>query len=476
MVNQRVIGLGERGMNLIARPRFVGNDHDARCHGGKGSTGTTASTFRSRHRRLPCPLVLRRLALLFIAIGAAAGFAPASAREYLAGPVVVADVRGPLDQRALDFLAGAVRTEDAQLVVFKLDNVGVASGSMTELITTIETSATPIVTWVGPDGAVAYGEVAQLLQYFAVVGAAPGAGIGYLASDPSTQDEKSVPPPWHDLNEVEVVIEDDESHPGVDVVQPTIGQFIAELDGMDVRTKLGNVTLETATEAKLDDGTPVTVSSVEIRFLKPTLLTRFLRLGTRPDAAFFFLLAGLAVAAFEFYAAGAGIAAAVAVVSLFLAGYGFATLPMNWWAVVMAVVGLGLYTWDFQRHELGIRSIVGTVLMIWGGLMFVGGSPQIGTNWWAVLLTVAGIMLFYLFAMTTIVRSRFGTPTIGRDYLVGSSGVAETVLEPDGFVVIDGARWRARAHRAVTIGPGSPIEVLAVEGITLQVGPRDPAD
>ncbi len=93
---------------------------------------------------------------------------------------------------------------------------------------------------------------------------------------------------------------------------------------------------------------------------------------------------------------------------------------MNWWAVVAAVLGIGLYTWDFQRHELGIRSVVGTILMLWGGIAFVGGPPQIATSFWAVLLTVIGIMLFYLFAMTTIVRSRFGTPTIGREHLVGA--------------------------------------------------------
>jgi membrane-bound serine protease (ClpP class) len=144
---------------------------------------------------------------------------------------------------------------------------------------------------------------------------------------------------------------------------------------------------------------------------------------------------------------------------------------MNWFAVVAAIAGLGLYNWDFQRHELGVRSIVGTALMVWGGVAFTSGAPQIGTSLWAVLLTVFGIVLFYLFAMTTIVRSRFGTPTIGREHLVGLTGFAESHLQPDGVVVVDGAKWRARAHRAAGVEPGSPIEVLAVEGITLQVAP-----
>ncbi len=418
--------------------------------------------------------MLRRLTLLLFVLSAVVAVVPASAQDSQAGPVVVADVHGPLDQRALDFLVDAVLTDDAQLVVLKIDNPGIASGDPAELFMAIDTSATPVVAWVGPDGAVAYGGAGQLLGKVAIAGAAQGARIGHMS--PTVAGDKLTllagDPVW-DLRDTEVIIEDAASSELVGVVQPTIGQFIAALDGIDVETMLSNVTLETAQEVTLDDGSSAIASSVEVRFLKPTLLTRFLRLGTRPDAAFFFLLAGLAVGAFEFYAAGGGIAAAMAALSLFLAGYGFATLPMNWLAVVAAVLGVGFYTWDFQRHELGIRSIVGTVLMLWGGIAFVGGSPQIGTSVWSVLLTVVGITLFYLFAMTTIVRSRFGTPTIGREHLVGAIGVADSALTPEGVVTIEGAKWRARSHRAAGIDRGAAIEVLAVEGITLQVAPPE---
>lgn len=392
------------------------------------------------------------------------------AQESAAGPVVVADVRGPLDQRALDFLEGVVRDEDVQLVVLKIDNPGIASGDPDGLFEAIRTTGNQVVAWAGPEGAVAYGGAGQLLGQVAVSGAAPGARIGYMS--PTVAGDQLVLLAGDDvweLRDTEVVIVDESTTELIDIVQPTIGQFIAALDGMAVSTNNREVTLETARETTLEDGSTAIVSSVDVRFLKPTLLTRFLRLGTRPDAAFFFLVAGLAVAAFEFYAAGGGVAAAVAALSLFLAGYGFATLPMNWPAVVAAVLGVGLYTWDFQRHELGIRSILGTGLMLWGGIAFVGGPPQLGTSLWSVIFTVIGVMLFYLFAMTTIVRSRFGTPTIGREHLIGAKGVAESALAPDGVVVIDGAKWRARAHRAAGIERGSAIEVLAVEGITLQV-------
>ncbi|MDX2344650.1 MAG: NfeD family protein [Acidimicrobiia bacterium] len=418
--------------------------------------------------------MLRRLTLLLFVLSAVVAVVPASAQDAQAGPVVVADVRGPLDQRALDFLVDAVLTDDAQLVVLKIDNPGIASGDPAELFAAIQETDNQVVAWVGPDGAVAYGGAGQLLGTVAVAGAAPGARIGHMSPTVAGQKLSNLAGEdvW-ELRDTEIVIRDESTSELVDVVQPPIGQFIAALDGMAITTNFRESVLETAEELTLEDGSTVISSSVEVRFLKPTLLTRFLRLGTRPDAAFFFLLAGLAVGAFEFYAAGGGIAAAMAALSLFLAGYGFATLPMNWLAVVAAVLGVGFYTWDFQRHELGIRSIVGTVLMLWGGIAFVGGSPQIGTSVWSVLLTVVGITLFYLFAMTTIVRSRFGTPTIGREHLVGAIGVAESALTPDGVVTIEGAKWRARSHRAAGIDRGAAIEVLAVEGITLQVAPPE---
>lgn len=426
--------------------------------------------------------VLRHSRFFLLTFGVLLAGVPSVAQEVAPGPVVVADVRGPLEQRGLDFLADVVANEDAQLVVLKIDNPGVASGDPRSLFAAIADARIPVVAWVGPGGARAYGGVAQLLDVVAIVGAAPGVRIGFAlptvaegpilepAMGPASLDPTTV---TGRLASSTVLIGEADPPAFVDIVQPTIGQFIAALDGRTVATASGPVVLETAKRTTLEDGSTTVISSVEVRFLKPTLFTRFLRLGDRPDAAFFFLLAGLAVAAFEFYAAGVGVAAAVAVLLLFLAGFGMATLPVSGLAVALAIAGVGLYTWDLQRNELGARSILGTIIMIWGGLTFVGGGDQFGTDWWAVLLIVLGIMLFYLFALTTIVRLRFGTPTIGREHLIGMKGLAESALDPEGVVVIDGARWRGRAHRAAGVAAGMPVEVLAVEGITLRVAPLD---
>jgi membrane-bound ClpP family serine protease len=84
-----------------------------------------------------------------------------------------------------------------------------------------------------------------------------------------------------------------------------------------------------------------------------------------------------------------------------------------------------------------------------------------------------GTALWFGFALTTVVRARFSTQTIGRDHLIGRSGIADTAIAPEGTVTLDGARWRARSTRGSGIAAGDPVIVKAVEGVVLEVDPPE---
>ena len=73
----------------------------------------------------------------------------------------------------------------------------------------------------------------------------------------------------------------------------------------------------------------------------------------------------------------------------------------------------------------------------------------------------------------TVARSRFSTPTIGREHLVGRRGVAVTAFGPNGHVEVDGARWQAAAHREAGLEVGDEVEVVGVDGLFLEVEPVD---
>jgi membrane-bound serine protease (ClpP class) len=426
--------------------------------------------------------VVRRLTLFLIALGIAwvAIAAPTAAQDPDA-PVVVIDVHDPMDQRLLDYVVGIMRETDAHVFILQVDAPGISSGDPTELFRTIREVPVPVVVWVGAEPATAFGGAGSLLNVADVGAAAPGVEIGYLdptvirdsAASPTRldhgDDAEAVAEATELLNDAAITIVD--PMPGyVDVVVPTIGQLIVGLDGVEVDKADEVFVLSTARVDSTDAG-EVVVAGREVLFVKPGLWDRFLRLAARPETTFFFLIVGIAAATFEFYAAGVGVTAAVAAIAIFLAGYGLATLPVRWWSVGAVLVGLFMYTWDFQRNRLGWRSVAGTAFLVGGGLTFTDAAPQFAPSWWLVVVIVIGTALFYGIALTTIARSRFSTRTIGRDHLVGRVGVAETDFDPEGIVAIDDARWRGRSHRAAGINAGDAIRVTEVNGIVLDVEP-----
>lgn len=422
--------------------------------------------------------MVRRTALL-LALLTAGLLAPLAASAQSSDhPVVVLEIEKPADQRLLDWAAETISTTDAHLFVLQIDSPGIASGDPSTLFEAVTDAAVPVVAWVGPAPASAHGGMASLLNLADRGTAAPGVEIGYI--DPAVVGAPGPavyrPDRGGDPNALlDSVVEVEAPVAGyVDELVPTVGQVIVGLDGVTLARPDGRaVVIDTAEVTTTEEGVEAIVPTRPVEFRKPGLYDRFLRLAAQPETTFFFLVAAIALATFEFYAAGVGVTAAVAVAAFFLAGYGMAILPMNWLSVAAVVVGLLGYTWDFQRSRLGWRSLLGTALLAIGGLTFTSAAPQFAPTWWIVVAVVVGAALFYGFALTTIARSRFSTTTIGRDDLIGRVGVAATDFAPEGVVDIDGAHWRGRSHREAGIRTGDAVEVTAVRGVVLEIEPRE---
>ncbi len=384
----------------------------------------------------------------------------------------VIDLSGVWDERiiefAIDSIEEAAASGSVEYVVLAIDSEGVVAGpeQLSELAVLVANPPLPVVTWIGAAPARAYGGAAQVALAADVVLAAPGSEIGYLEPTIAGDDE-SVPvidlAGLADYVDTAVLVEDTDlfDEVGPDSAAPRqVGQF---LNGREVATTDGVVVLETVRE--FESG----VTNLETIIREPNLIDQFFRLAASPEAAFFFLVAGLTVAAFEFYAIGPGIAAGTAAVSLVLAGYGLAVLPVRWWAVVLATLSVLLMAWSYQRGGIFLFTTLGIVGLGVSGFWFTDAAPQISPSIPGVLFTIGSAAFFFLLAMPTVARSRFSTQTIGREGLIGRIGQAVTALTPDGEVDIDGAVWRATSHREAGISPGDSIEVVGVEGWYLEV-------
>lgn len=399
------------------------------------------------------------LAVLSFSVLAACSSGPVDPEADLPGTDVI-DVSGALDAAALDFMVAAIEDAAAngqELVLLQVNSPAALDGDgLNELAAVLANPPLPVAVWLGPAPAVAYGGVADLVLLAPVSAAAPNTTIGRLqpliAGSGPIEDESEVLAQDTDLD-----------------LQPTLRQYLQDLDGRVVSTASGDVTVSTLRDFEQDGVSGVTLRTVTLR--KPPLTTRFFRLAVTPEAAFFFLVVGLTLVTFEFYALGPGVAAGVAALSLWLGGWGIVNLPVRWWAVAIAVAGWALLTAAYQRGGVFGLTVLGAVLLQLGGVFYVDGSGQIDTRWWLILLSVLAALFFFLLAMPTVQRSRLSTQTIGRDDLIGRPGVATSDFGPEGTVEVGGARWNATAHREAGLVKGSPVVVTGVDGLFLEVDP-----
>jgi membrane-bound ClpP family serine protease len=378
----------------------------------------------------------------------------------------VIDVSGPLDASALEFMKTSIEhsAEIGQvLAVLQVNSPAVLEEEgLLALAATIQHPPLPVAVWIGPAPAVAYGGVNYLVSSADHKAISPGSEMGFL-HPLVAGDEGSLLAVLLDEQ-----IPTDSALPAAETgfdLQPSIRQYLQDLDGETFATASGPVVVETL--RPFEDG--VTLKTVTFR--QPGLGTRFFRLAATPEAAFFFLVVGLTIASFEFFAIGPGVAAGVAAISLLLAGWGVVNLPVRPWALGLAVLGWGILTAAYQKGGVLALTVLGAAMLQISGTFFVNGSGQIDPRWYLVLPSVLAVLFFFLLAMPTVQRARFSTQTIGREDLIGERGVTMSAFDPDGVVEVHGAHWRATAHREAGLSPGSEVTVAGVDGLYLEVEP-----
>ena len=265
---------------------------------------------------------MRRLLLLVLALGALAVPVGAQAPD---GVIDIVEVQGPIDSYSISFVTRTIEraaAEGSELVVLKIDSPGALTAEVEELIAFVAAPPLPVVAWIGDAPASAQGAALRLAEAAQITVAAPGVEIGRafraIIGDPAAPSD----------DDQLIVVTD--AIPGVvDDVQAALGPLIVSLDGVTVDLGDRTVVLETARSVPGEDGQPRSEVSKQVRFNELTVWARTMRLAVTPHAAFFFLVVGLAFAAFEFYAVGPGLAAATAVFPILLAGYGLAVMPFG---------------------------------------------------------------------------------------------------------------------------------------------------
>jgi membrane-bound serine protease (ClpP class) len=374
------------------------------------------------------------------------------------GPALVVQVSGRLDPVMVDYIddqVGQAEQACAVAVVLQLNSGGAVGNEdgAADLTDTLAAATVPIAIWVGPSGSKATGAAADLLAVADQTAlAAQRSSVEVTRSLLAARD---VAP--RDLGDVDVgdrVSAKRAVELGlVDRDTASIGDFLLGLPGFESKS-VGNGQRE-----------PVT----QVAFTKLPILGQLMHTVASPAVAYLLFVIGLALLLFELFTAGVGVAGVVGAGTLILGSYGLASLPTRPVGVALLLLAMFGYAVDVQTGVPRVWSGIATVAFVLGSITLFDGAS---VSWITLLVAITGMTLGMLAGMPTMVRSRFATPTIGRDWMVGELGQARTAISPDGVVMVRDAPWRARTNRATPIEKDESVRVVAIEGLVLEVEPE----
>jgi membrane-bound serine protease (ClpP class) len=388
-----------------------------------------------------------------------------------AGVVVVAEVDGLIDRVLADHIERQIdvaELDGAVSLVLQLNSTGavVSTERLTALTDRIETAAVPVRVWIGPSGAQALGDATELVA----------AALARCESDPGARPCAGIAPRDSRVEVTRALLAGEQPPDGValgdrvraeravelgllDSDAAIVGEFVVDLPGVQT---------EVVDRGDRQVQEPLT----QVRFVQLPLIEQLMHTVASAPVAYLLFVIGLSLLVFELFTAGVGIAGMVGAASLVLGSYGLAELPTRPVGIGLLLLAAFGYAVDVQTGVPRVWSGIATASLVAGSLVLYDG---LSLSWLTLLVGIAGMALAMIGGMPAMVRTRFSTPTIGREWMVGELGTALGDVSPDGVVSVREAPWRAHTNRATPIPAGEQVRVVAIDGLVLEVEPLEGA-
>jgi len=240
----------------------------------------------------------------------------------------------------------------------------------------------------------------------------------------------------------------------VDVLAPTLPALLNKIDG---HTTVGkHFKLHTA--------------NAQIVEVHPGFFTRLLNTLIDPNLIPLLFLAGIAGIGFEIFHPGVVLPGALGAVSLLLALFGFAVLPISWAGLALLILGAALRVIDAHVVSHGALTVSGLSSLVVGSLLLFHNAPAPYNHVNAPLLVGFAIVLgsVWVFALTKAVQVRRRPASVGPQTMIGEVGEARR----DDMVFVQGELWRAKPIANGPLRPGQRVRVSGVDpGLVLEVEP-----
>jgi membrane-bound serine protease (ClpP class) len=397
--------------------------------------------------------------------------------------VPVVELDGVVHAVSATHVVQAIERADAMqapLLVIRIDTPGGLDTSMRQIVDKMLNCRTPVAVFVGPSGARAASagfiitvsaDVAAMAPGTNIGAAHPVSGLGQMdevmskkvTSDAAAYIRGKAERRGRNVEMAEKAVVESRSftekealdHKLIDLVAQDVPDLLTQLEGREV---------------KRFDGTRVTLRLKGERTVDMRMDWRQAILSTiaRPEVLFLLLLGALAGLGAEISHPGLIFPGVIGALCLILFLFAGQIIPVSWAGVLLILLAVGLFVAEVKIASYGLLTVAGLVAMILGAMMLVDSDvPELRVSPWTLLPVILAFAGFTLAIVRLVLQAQRRLALTGAEGLVAQAGEAASELAPEGWVLVQGERWRATA--AERVAAGERVVVEAVEGLLLRV-------
>lgn len=397
---------------------------------------------------------------------------------------LVLSLDGPLTAPMLSYLERGLQRaqrENAEVVILQLNTPGGEVSLMEKLVGVIRNSATPVIVYVSPRGAMAgsagtlitlAGHVAAMAPETAIGAASPIGGQGEELDSTSARKLKEMmraqvralaarrPPEAIAL--AEAAIESAKAVSAQEALDVGLIDFIAQ-DIPDLLRQVNEFVVEVNGQPRALATTGLVVEEENWN-----LLETILSLLTNPNVVFSLMSLGGLLLWVEISQPGGWVAGFLGVICMALAFYGLGVLPVNWFGIIFIILAFVLFVMDVQAPTHGALTAAAVGSLIVGALVLFnspGSVPyfRVSVPFVIILSLLIGGASFGLLLIALRAQNR--PALMGAQTLVGQAGDVRTANS----VYVGGELWTAEAEDGQPLDVGQTVIVAEVRGLKVRV-------
>ncbi len=391
------------------------------------------------------------------------------------------EIDGPIGPITAEFIQRSLEEasrHNSNLLLIRLKTPGGLGVSMQDIVEKILNSPVPVAVYVAPSGAHAASAGFFILLASDVAAMAPGTSTG--AAHPIF--------PWGNENKVlldKVTNDALASLRGIaekrgrnkEMAEKAVRESVAFTEKEALEARLIDVIARDETDllTQIDRNPSLgggrirrPLSSQPIDTLEMSFREKLLNALSNPNLAVILGILGLLGIYVEFTHPGLILPGVVGAIAFLLALLGLSLLPINYIAVMLILLALGLLVAEVKVQSFGVLGVGGAIALVLGILFLVETpNPDLRVRPPVALGVALPFAVIFMVLLRLVIKTHARQVQTGLEVLVGQIGTTRSPVFADGKVFVSGEIWDA--YSSNPIEQGKKVRVIRVDNLRLSV-------